>query len=114
MSITVFCNAPKQLLHDIKQAIDDGSIVTWGYDKDGDFTHSVDQWDRQAWLRPVITADMLTFGLIGREGVTMGKVVYAVYHGRFIEMLLAHFDESFSLVSSTALGTQVDTFKSAS
>jgi len=33
---------------------------------------------------------------------------YAVYHGRFIEMLLAHFDEGFSEAFATAQATGDD------
>jgi hypothetical protein len=40
-------------------------------------------------------------------------VVYAVYHGRFIEMLLAHFDEQMSGAAATAMPTTADVVKSA-
>lgn len=111
MSITVFCNAPGKLLSKIKKSIDDGEIKTWKYDNDGDFTHTPDQWASTAWLRPIVAGDSLVFGLLGRKGIMMTKPLYGVYHGRFIEMLLTHFDSDFSLASSTAFGTQEDSFK---
>lgn len=42
----------------------------------------------------------------------MTKPIYGVYHGRFIEMLLTHFDDSFASVAATAQKeTAVDSFK---
>lgn len=40
----------------------------------------------------------------------MSVETYAVYHGRFSEMLLAHFDDEFSNVYSTAQKTKYDRF----
>ncbi|ERJ35113.1 hypothetical protein L810_2257 [Burkholderia sp. AU4i] len=43
----------------------------------------------------------------------MTKVVYGVYHGRFLEMLLAHFDHSFSNATATAHADSTDNYKVA-
>lgn len=114
MSVTVFTSKPNALLTAIKKAIDDNKVETWAYDQDGDFTHSPDQWRQKAWFRPAVQQGMLVFGLLGPTDVTMTKTIYGVYHGRFIEMLLAHFDADFGNVSATALGDSFDSFKTAS
>ncbi|WP_321819636.1 MULTISPECIES: hypothetical protein [unclassified Burkholderia] len=111
MAITVFTQNPKILHAAIREAIDEKKIDTWAYDKDGDFYHTPDQWRGEAWLRPYEQQGMLTFGLVGCEGTQMTKIVYGVYHGRFIEMLLTHFDTEFSNASATALQDSVDLFK---
>jgi len=111
MSLTVITDEPKTLLVAIKKAIDDKRIVTWAYDKDGDFTHSADQWDKKAWLRPSVQQDALFFGILGPKDVRMTKLIYGIYHGRFIEMLLTHFDDRFTTVGATAQGSKHDVFK---
>ncbi len=111
MAILVATHNPRSLLSAIKAKIDSGKVDTWGYDSDGDFTHSPAQWQDKAWLKPSIASGTLTFGLIGRKEVAMGKEVYAIYHGRFIEMLLAHFDDSFSSAQATAQSAPSDLFK---
>jgi hypothetical protein len=112
MALIVNTPSPKELLASIRKAIDDKHIETWSYDADGDFTHSPEQWAYQAWLRPVIVPGALTFGLLGKKDVPMTKVVYGVYHGRFVEMLLTHFDNDFSAASATAQkDANVDNFK---
>lgn len=112
MAIIVNTPEPTQLLAALKKAIDDKKIETWSYDKDGDFTHTPDQWAYQAWLRPVVAPGSLIFGLLGKKDTQMTKVVYGVYHGRFIEMLLTHFDDQFSAASATAQkDARVDIFK---
>ena len=89
-------------MNGIKSAIDGGKIDTWTCDSKGDFTHSPEQWKHKAWLRPVVASGSLIFGLVGESDIDMTKVIYAVYHGRFTEMLLTHFDDDFSAASSTA------------
>ena len=62
-------------------------------------------------MRPHIQQGVLIFGLLGKKDVKMIKMVYGVYHGRFIEMLLTHFDTEFNTASATAQADTVDIFK---
>lgn len=112
MALVINTSKPNALLAAIKNAIDDKQVESWSYNSDGDFTHTPDQWKYQAWLRPIIVPGVLIFGLLGKKEVKMTKTIYGVYHGRFIEMLLTHFDNDFSSASATAQkDTQVDNFK---
>lgn len=108
MAIRVFCDQPRALLDDIKASIEDEQITTWKVDGDGDFTHDTDQWRNRAWLRPRILDDRITFNILGAKTKTMSRATYGVYHGRFIEMLLSHFDKKFDRVTATALATKED------
>jgi len=103
MAITFTTSDPVGLLKTFKKAIDDGHVVTWIYDKDGDFTHNTDQWRYQAWLRPTIQVDRLVMTIIPRKDRSVTKAVYGVYHGRFIESLLTHCDELFSNAFASAM-----------
>jgi len=108
MAVTINTPNPSSLLNSIKRAIDTREIQTWTYDKDGDFTHSAQQWNRQAWLRPSIAPGALILNILGPEGEPISKEIYGIYHGRFIEMLLVHFDEQFSNADATAMPTYAD------
>jgi hypothetical protein len=108
MAVRVFSDNPRGLLTNIKSSIQDGSIETWAVDSDGDFTHSPEQWKNRAWFRPVIKEDRVVFRILTPKSVTMSRTVYAVYHGRFIEMLLTHFDLRFSHATATALPADGD------
>jgi hypothetical protein len=101
-------SSPKTLLANIKSAIDKGTVATWSYDSDGDFIHTPPQWAHQAWLRPVVVGSELRFTILCPVGTTMNKEVYGVYHGRFIEMMLVHFDLNFQNAVSTALASVED------
>jgi hypothetical protein len=103
MAVRAFCNNPQQLLNEIKTAVRAGTVQTWVLDQDGDFTHSPPQWRNKAWFRPSIEGGALVFKILGQQSVSMSSEVYAVYHGRFIEMLLAHFDKKFTQATATAL-----------
>ena len=107
MAIVVETNQADRLLRLVREAIDDGTVRTWSYDRDGDFTHTAEQWKRQAWLSPSI-GERLVFNIVAPTGTKLPSVVYAVYHGRFIEMLLAHFDDKFMNARATAMPTTRD------
>lgn len=108
MAILVTVADPYGLVAQIKRAIDAGTIVTWAYDSDGDFFHSVPQWRGQAWLRPRVTAGTLILNTIRPTSSRISKEAYAIYHARFVEMLLAHFDNQFSNALTTALPVEPD------
>jgi hypothetical protein len=114
MAVRVFCDSPKSLLESIKRAIREGSVETWALDIDGDLTHSPEQWKDKAWFRPVIEDDQIRFNILGQKNVAMSKTIYGVYHGRFIEMLLAHFDTQFSRATATALPISGDRVRGGS
>lgn len=101
----------KSLLTKIMAAIDDQQIVVWEYDEDGDFTAMQPQWNREAWMHPYIINDRcIRFGIMQRRDVPITSDVYAVYHGRFSEMLLMHFDKYISNIEISSLlveGTDV-------
>lgn len=108
MAITVTTSDPRGLLADIKKGIDAGTIITWKYDTDGDFTHSPTQFANRAWLRPVVAPGELLLIIVPPIKIHMSREVYAIFHGRFVEMLLAHFDTRFSVATTTALPSHGD------
>lgn len=114
MALIVKTNNPKGLLEAIKKSIDSKSVQTWSYDSDGDFTHTPDQWKTKGWMRPKVNNGELHFVFLGNKQVTTTKLIYAIYHGRFAEMLLNHFDDSFSRVEATALPTTGDSISKGS
>lgn len=110
MALRVKTSSPQTLLDSIYEAIDDGDIETWSYDEDGDFSHvtSDGQWEGAAWLRPQAGQSELVLTIVPPKGEAVSSEAYAVYHGRFIEMLLAHFDNAFSDAKATAQPTLED------
>ena len=109
MAIRFTTTTPKKLLASFKKAIDDGKVVTWAYDKDGDFTHTAQQWKSLAWLRPkVVENQTLILFIIKPQNSKISSEVYAVYHGRFIESMLVHCDSLFKEACASALPTDDD------
>lgn len=109
MSIRVKTNSPSELINRIKKFIDENKIDTWKYDSDGDFTHAVPQWEYHAWIRPkVVNFDEIVFAILGRVDKKMTTTEYAVFHGRFTEMLLTHFDRDCKSIDVTPMPTSYD------
>jgi hypothetical protein len=104
MAIYFATKTPKKLLAAYKKAVDGGHVATWSYDSDGDFTHTADQWNKKAWLRPKIKeGTALVFYILKPEDDVLSSAIYAVYHGRFIETMLRHCDGLFDSARATAM-----------
>jgi hypothetical protein len=104
MALYFQTKTPNKLLNAFKKAIKDGHVVTWSCDDDGDFTHTPDEWAHQAWLRPTVTKEeQLSFSILAPTDSTVSSEAYAVYHGRFIESMLAHCDALFNTARATAM-----------
>lgn len=101
MTIIVKTSNPAGLLKKIKKAIDDNEVRSWSYDKDGDFTHDSAQWSKKAWLRPKMEDEELRLTIIKPKDTKISSQVYGLYHGRFIDMLLTHFDSQFTTAAAT-------------
>lgn len=111
MAIILKTDRPNWVVNQIRTRIDDSQIDTWSYDKDGDFTH-VGQWKNHAWMSPIIEDDTITFRIIGRKSVKMTLMEYAVFHGRFLEMLINQFPtESSQIIISSPLINPLDNQK---
>lgn len=110
MAILVKTDNPKKLVRDINEGIEQGKIDTWAKDREGNYTHSRPQWMYHAWMHPYIYEDRVVFGILGRSDAKLTTAEYAVYHGRFAEMLLSHFDQSMSSIIVSPGATQFDKF----
>jgi hypothetical protein len=109
MAVNFETTEPHRLLAAFKKAIDDKKVLTWSYDSDGDFTHTPDQWKYKAWLRPrTPSGNRLTLNILGRKEETMPLEVYSVYHGRFIEAMIAHCRTLFAAGSASSKPTSDD------
>ena len=108
--LRVIAQEPQKLLDAIYQAIEDGTVTTWQSTSNGSFTHTTpsDQWKNKAWFRPSVDDKGITFNIIRPKGGRVTKEVYAVYHGRFSEMLLAHFDNRLTVIRLPALADDND------
>jgi hypothetical protein len=108
MAIRVETGDPLGLLATVKQAINQGHVRTWSYDTDGDLTHTAEQRKNKAWLRPRTEENALILNILTPRATTLSTELYAIYHGRFIEMLLAHFDAKFKRAEASALPVRPD------
>ena len=110
MAIIIKAYSPDRLVLKIKKAIIANEIEAWICDDDGDFTYDSDKWRFQAWIRPIIKEDHHTiiFAIVGRNDQNISTLAYAVYHSRFIEMVLAHFDYECTDINVTPFAIDVD------
>lgn len=104
---------PHRLVEDINKAIEEGRIVTWSVDSDGDYTHSLEQWRNRAWMSvryDDADTTIVRFVIIEAREQKLSKTLYGIYHGRFAEMLLTHFDTVIMSLSISPLLTQYDIY----
>lgn len=108
MAILIKTKFPRTIIRLIKKKIDNDEIRTWKYDREGDFTHCNIQWVNHAWFTPIYEENMLVMGIIGRKDRDMTQAEYAIYHGRFVELLLSHFDNRISSIEITPFPSKYD------
>lgn len=112
MALHFKTSQPKKLLEAFRAAIDEGHVVTWSYDSDGDFTHATAQWKNLAWLRPkIVSGAELLLTIIPPQDRHISSEVYAVYHGRFIEAMLRHCDKFFENAIASSFPEDGDRIK---
>ena len=108
MAISFLTDDPVKLLKDLRRTIDKGEIVTWSYDSDGDFTHTPDQWKYRAWLRPTEDSDRLRFNIVASKSYPLSWTIYSVYHGRFMETMIRHCRDIYTIARSQSKPTDND------
>ena len=103
MAVRAMTDDAQGLLDEVKKQIDEGDIETWAYDSDGDFSHTAfsGQWKGKAWLRPKVEKERLRLRIIKPENKKVAREVFAVYQGRFIEMLVKHVPDLFTDARAT-------------
>jgi hypothetical protein len=110
LMISIYAAQPGALLQNLKKAARQQRISPWECDSEGDFTPTRAKERQKAWLRPSAGGNVLNFSFLGPQDVVLEKGVYAFYHGRFLEMLVAHFADQFAEASITAQPEGSDRF----
>lgn len=117
MAITFNTTDPAGLLKAIEDGIKNGDIDTWvkhTSEKIDYFTHAEKskQWHKKAFLKAYVDKDnsQLKFGIHGLKDVKLKRIYYAVYHGRFIQMVLDHFEKKFTDANASSKKTAIDIF----
>ncbi len=116
MAINVTTGNGQAVLTAIYKAIDENKVRTWRYEThDGVkyLTHSAEQWDQKAWMKASVQQPGLVFNIVKPKSTNISTEVYAIYHGRLVEMLLAHFDGQISGAAATSMPTVSDVVKVA-
>lgn len=117
MAITIKTPNPANLITSIENAIKLGTIKDWELSKSESgtiyFTHSAASEQNKAWFKvsppsDTSSAGTLVFNIVRPKNEKINKIVYAIYHGRFAEMLLTHFDNQFTEMTLPALASPSD------
>ena len=93
--LTIKTSDPMELLQKIKMAIQEGHILDWQVDSDGDFTQTHEEFKNRAFLEPIILVGELRFELITFKQHRISKSISGVFQARFLEMLSTHFESEF-------------------
>lgn len=102
MAVYARTQQPSMLHAKLSSALRRGQIPGWLIDPEGDMTLD-GALRNQAWMRPTVGSDRISFYIVSPRGVQLTIATYAAFHGRLCEALLAHFDKDFDRVEATAL-----------
>jgi len=106
--IQVLSDDGPKLFEAIQRDVELNRIKDWELDEQGDYTYANAPWKNLAWMRVRKTTSGLRINIIGNQQGDMSDETYAVYHSRFVEMLVLYFDKFFDSALVTALGSESD------
>jgi len=109
--ITVRTTNPNNIYQGIIRGIQNGSIDTWKIVTVGNlvyFTHDTTnkQWLNKSYMKAGTDSHgNLIFHVIRNNENSFDQNIFAVYQGRFIQMLVSHFPNSFTELNVTSQPT---------
>jgi hypothetical protein len=106
--IQITTESTTELFDAIRERVRSLRIQEWIIDDDDDLTYASAPWKNLAWMRIRKTTSGLRVNIIGNDEYDITREIYAIYHARFIEMLLTNFEELFESAEATALATKSD------
>jgi hypothetical protein len=101
MAIYFYSDDPQALLDAFDEAIEDGTIVNWEIDEDGDYTHVADPWSKRAWFASSIGDNCLAFSIVPDLSEVVPRSIFAFYQADLIETFVNHLHEQFTNVMAT-------------
>ena len=107
MAIIVKTYNAAKLLHDFTEAVkkkphSKGAVDVWEHRASGRFGYLPEQYAGLAYFEPKIESKtVLMFYLIKPREKVVDSYTYAVYHGRLVESLLAHFATQMIGIAAT-------------
>lgn len=104
MAIIIGTAQPELLLQKVKKAITTSEIKNWlKHEKKDLFSYSTGPYALKAWFIGRSQPGELHFDIIFPMKCSKKKEYYAIYHGRMIGMLLAHFDEDMEHIGASVV-----------
>lgn len=104
MAMKIFCSNPVGLRAAIKKAIEQKKIRTWACNSKFEFDHTPPDWTGKAKLRVEVANSGTYLYCSARypDGATAfgNDHAYAVFQGRFVEMLMQHFRSDFEFIAT--------------
>lgn len=101
MATYFYSEDPQALLDAFDEAIEEGVIVNWELDEDGDYTHVAEPWNKRAWFASSVGADCLAFYIVPDLSEVIARPIFAFYQADLIETFIIHLHEFFSNIVAT-------------
>lgn len=103
MKIEAFTDKPQQLVIATEKAMTNEVLRTWRQIKNNKnesiYTHTPDQWNEIAMIKPRIHIDRITFTVVWwTKNVTPSIEIQGYIAGRFTEVLMVNFRDYFEIL----------------
>jgi len=104
MALRIKFNKDTDIIERIGSLIQDNPYSAWIIDADRDISLADPMWKYHAWFRFKAEENQGgVFGIIGSKKYHMTKTLYAIYHSRLADLLLANFDTDIERLEITPL-----------
>lgn len=108
MAVYFATENPQQLLTSLENLIQGGAIQDWYIPQQGQLTQTSNQWIRQAYLQPFVTAGELRFYVRTYQGRLLTRRTYQHYQEVILETFLQHLQGHFAQATATPDATALE------
>lgn len=102
MSLIIKLKNPEMFLLQLQNRVKENKIKLWEIDSIGNLIHTPKRFINKAWFKPHIDIEKeeIVFKYMNPVNEKNDKLLYGIYHGRLLKMVMSDFYKKFDIISA--------------
>ena len=110
MSLIIKLKNPELFLKQLQNRVMENKIKLWEIDSDGNLIHTPKRYINKAWFKPQIDIEKeaIVFKYINPLKEENDTLLYGIYHGRLLKMVMTDFYKKFDIISAEVIKEKIE------
>lgn len=110
MSIIIKLKNPETFLKQLQARAIENKVKLWEIDSDGNLIHTPKRFINKAWFKPQIDIEKeeIVFKYINPLKEDNDPLLYGIYHGRLLKMVMSDFYKKFDIISAEVVKENIE------